>query len=175
MDESLKKKLREWLHFFLLLAVVLILKIYIVTPVSVDGDSMYPTLYDNDYMILDKISYRFKKIERGDIVVLDYKKDKLVKRIIALPGETVSTENGKLYINGKLYEEKYLPKDIEQYDFKFIDITGKTKLDKDEYFVMGDNRPFSLDSRRLGPIKKKQIEGKVKLTLLPFTRIGIKK
>lgn len=176
MEEDVKRqKIREWLEFFVLLALVLIIKIYVVAPVSVDGESMNPTLLDGDYMILNRIIYKFEDIKRGDIVVLDYKNSKLVKRVIGLPGDNVSAEKGILYINGKAYDEPYLDDKVHLDDFKFSDITGKNKLSKGEYFVLGDNRPYSLDSRRIGIIKKSDIEGKVRLTLFPFSRIGIKK
>lgn len=170
-----REKIKEWINFFILLIIIILVKIYIATPVSVDGASMDPTLKDRDYMIENKLIYYFKDIKRGDIVVLKSNGTRLVKRVIGLPGENVIASNGSVYVNGKLLEEPYLKKDIITEDFNMESTIGKKKLDKDEYFVMGDNRPYSSDSRQRGAIKRKDITGRVKLLLFPFTRIGIKK
>ena len=92
--------------------------------------------------------------------------EKIIKRVIGLPGETIEYNNGKLYINNKVVEDKY--NDGTTFDFK------KVVLGEDEYFVLGDNRAVSIDSRRLGPIPKKDILGKAKLVIFPFNRFGVK-
>ena len=115
-------------------------------------------------MILNETSYYFKDIKRFDIVVVDAKDELIIKRVIALPGETISYKDNTLYINGKKVEEKY--------SYGITDDFESVKLKKDEYFVMGDNRQNSLDSRYFGPFKKKYIRGKTNVIILPFDRMG---
>ena len=92
--------------------------------------------------------------------------EKLIKRVIGLPGETVEYKDGKLYIDGKVMKDEYSKSTTNDFD--------KVTLGKDEYFVLGDNRAVSIDSRRLGPINKKDILGKARLVIFPFNRFGIK-
>lgn len=129
---------------------------------------MNNTLKDKDIMILDKISYRFKEISRFDIVVVDKNNEKLIKRVIGLPGETVEYKNNKLYINNKNVAEKFDHEETKDYILK-------ETIPEGYYFVVGDNRPISNDSRYIGLIKKEEILGKTNLILFPFSRFGIKK
>ena len=126
---------------------------------------MYPTLHNKDIMILDEISYRFKEIQRFDIVVLKADDEYLIKRVIGLPGEKIKYENNTLYVNDVKVEEHF-SEEITK-DFEVVVPKGK-------YYVLGDNRTNSTDSRVLGPIDRKQILGKTSLTLLPFDRFGKK-
>ena len=129
---------------------------------------MNNTLKNKDIMILDKISYRFQEIERFDIVVIKKGNDYLIKRVIGMPGETVEYKNNKLYINGKNIDEKFIHE-------KTNDFIMEEKIPDDCYFVVGDNRPVSNDSRYIGVINKKDILGKTSLVIFPFSRFGIKK
>ena len=126
----------------------------------VSGPSMKPTLTGGEVMILNKLG----KVERFDVVVVDIKTESIIKRVIALPGETISCENGVIYVNGKKQEEKY----SEGVTGSFKKIT----LKDDEYFVLGDNREDSLDSEELGPMKREQIKGTTNLVLFPFNKFG---
>lgn len=164
----MKEKNKEILSYIIIIVVVLLIKTYIATPVKVNGNSMNNTLKDNDIMILDKITYRFQKIERFDIVVLKNGDDYLIKRVIGLPGETVEYKNNKLYINGKNVDEKFIHE-------KTDDFVMNEKIPDDCYFVVGDNRPISKDSRYIGVINKKDILGKTSLVIFPFSRFGVKK
>ena len=157
--------------YIIIIILVIIIKTYVVSPIRVNGTSMYPTLHDKDIMILDKISYRFKEIERFDIVVIEYEGDFLIKRVIGLPGEKIEYKNNKLYVNDKLIEEKFSKEDIE--NFKLSEI-GSKKVPDDSYFVVGDNRANSKDSRSIGFISKNQIMGKSHFILFPFERFGSK-
>jgi len=161
----MKDKIKEIIPYVIILVVVILLKQYVFTTVKVNGSSMYPTLHDKDVMVLDKLSYRFSDIERFDIVVVDIETTKLIKRVIGLPNETIEYKDNVLYINGKVIEDKY--RDIEMDDFSYT-------LGSDEYFVMGDNRGDSIDSRVLGSVGRHQIMGKTKITLFPVTRFGFK-
>ena len=154
------KKLKELLPYIIILVIVVLVRTFIATPVKVDGTSMYPTLKGHEVMILNKLS----AIDRFDIVVIDEKNDDLIKRVIGMPGETFEVIEGKIYINGKKIEDKYGSGVTSDYP--------KIKLKSNEYFVLGDNRENSRDSRSIGSIKKHNIKGTTKFVLFPFTKIG---
>jgi signal peptidase I len=141
---------------------VVLIRTFIITPVRVDGDSMKNTLKNGDILLL----YKLGSINRLDIIVLDEEKDneKIIKRVIGLPGETVAIKKGKIYINDKVIDDEYAYGETSDYD--------KVTLEDDEYFILGDNRLISKDSRYFGPIKKSEIKGKIVFRLFPFTKIG---
>lgn len=166
-----KENFKDLWIYIVIIIVVILLKIFIVAPIKVNGISMIDTLEDKDIMILDKISYRFKDIKRFDIVVVDDKEELIIKRVIGLPGEYIEYKDNKLYVNGKYVKENFNRKEMEDYS---IEELGETKVPEDTYFVLGDNRPNSKDSRIIGFIPKKQILGKTSLTIFPFNRFGNK-
>ncbi|MDD2208273.1 MAG: signal peptidase I [Bacilli bacterium] len=155
----------DYLPYIIIVLVVVILRTFIATPVRVNGTSMDPTLHNGETMILNKLGMKTKGINRWNIVVIDTDNSHLIKRVVALPGETIYYNNNKLYINGKVLEDKYSLTETE--DFEVV------KLKKDEYFVMGDNRIISKDSRSIGPVNQKDIKGKTNLLLFPIDRFGI--
>lgn len=167
--ENKNNKQRDLVPYIIILVVIVLLRTYIITPIIVNGSSMDPTLKDNDIMILNKIGYKFFDIKRFDIVVVKESNEKLIKRIIGLPGDKVTIKNNKLYINDKYVEQDFLSKDIEDTDFTSDVIPDNC------YFVMGDNRDDSLDSRVLGCFSKDDIIGKASLVIFPFNRSGVKK
>ena len=146
MDE----KIKELLGYVIVIIIVLLVKQFIITPIRVNQSSMNNTLFDKDIMILDKISYRFKDINRFDIVVIKKDKEFLIKRVVGLPGETIEYKDNKLYVNGKIIEEKFNHKDTNNFKLEY-------EIPNNQYFVVGDNRPDSLDSRYFGLIKKEEI------------------
>ena len=154
------KIIKELIPYVVILVVVVLFRTFIATPVLVNGPSMNPTLENGEIMILNKRA----KIDRFDIVVVNTGDEEIIKRVIALPGETIACEEGRVYVNGRLQEEDY-SKGITS-DFK------KIKLADDEYFVMGDNRENSKDSRAYGPFKAKKIKGTTKLVIFPFKKAG---
>lgn len=164
--EKLKKIIKDNYSYILIIIVILLIRTYIVTPIRVNGTSMYPTLKQNEIMILNKIGLK-SGIDRFDIVVVKTDKTRIIKRVIGLPGESVMYEDGKLYINGKYVEDSYSLSETK--DFENI------VLKEDEYFVLGDNREVSKDSRMIGPVKKEQILGKTRLVIFPFTKIRMEK
>ena len=164
--EKFKKIFKELLPYIIILLVVIVIKLFIFTPIRVNGPSMKNTLHDKDIMILNEFSYRFSDIKRFDIVVIKYKNEYLIKRVIGLPGEKVEYKKNKLYINNKYIKEKFSHKETEDFKTK--------KIPKDNYIVLGDNRTDSVDSRMIGFIKKKDIKGKTSFTILPFNRFGHK-
>lgn len=169
MKKSTKKELI--IYGSIILAIILI-RTFIITPVRVNGTSMNETLEDGEIMILNKIDYTFNEINRYDIVVVKTEDSKIIKRVIGLPGETLKYENNTLYINGKETEEPYLTEETE--DFNITEL-GCDKIPQDCYFVMGDNRNNSSDSRIIGCVKKENIEGSASLVIYPFKEAGIKK
>ncbi|MDY3918850.1 MAG: signal peptidase I [Candidatus Limivivens sp.] len=159
----------------LLLLAYLVLH-YIGQRTTVSGMSMYPTLEDGDNLIVDKISYRFRDPQRYDIIVFpfQYKENTYyIKRIIGLPGETVRIVDGKMTINGELLNEDYGYEIMESPGLAQEAIT----LGEDEYFVLGDNRNNSMDSREpaVGTIKRKDIIGRAFLRIWPLSDFGILK
>ena len=128
---------------------------------------MLDTLEDKDIMILDEVSFKFKGLKRFDIVVVNYKNEKIIKRVVGLPGETVEYKDNKLYINGEEVEEDFSHEVTANVD--------AIKIPKKHYYVMGDNRVNSTDSRIIGPVSIKNIKGTTKLTVFPFKRFGNKK
>lgn len=164
-EEKTKEKgiftfLKEIIPYIIILAVVLLIRNFLVTPIIVSGESMQPTLDGGEIMVLSKIS----KVDRFSVVVVDIGTEKIIKRVIALPGETISCENGVIYVNDRRQEDDY-SQGIQK-DF------SKVTLGDDEYFVLGDNREHSLDSEELGPMKKEKIKGVVVFTLFPFDEFG---
>lgn len=155
----------DFLPYIIIVLVVLILRTFIATPVRVNGSSMESTLLNGETMILNKLAIKFKDINRWDIVVIKTSDSFIIKRVIGLPGETIKYENDVLYINDKELEDNYSLSETE--DFKEI------KLNKDEYFVMGDNRYISQDSRVVGPINKEDIIGKTNIRLFPIDKFGL--
>lgn len=144
------------------LVVAKLITSFVFLSVMVDGNSMHSTLKNGDKGITDGLFFRMFGIDRFDIVILEEEKfdDKLVKRVIGLPGETLKYEKGVLYINGNVVEEPFITEEVaKQTVTRYGNDTFEYKLDKDEYFVLGDNRGNSTDSRYFGPIKKSQIKG----------------
>ena len=164
--EKLKKIIKENYSYILIIIVILLIRTYIVTPIRVNGTSMYPTLKQNEIMILNKIGLK-SGIDRFDIVVVKTDNNRIIKRVIGLPGESVMYEDGKLYINGKYVEDSYSLSETKDFD--------NIVLKEDEYFVLGDNREVSKDSRMIGPVKKEQILGKTRLVIFPFNKIRMEK
>lgn len=157
----------------LIVLIVLPLRTFVISPFVVDGDSMDPSFGNLDYLIIDEISYRFKEVARGDVIVFRYPKDPsifYIKRVIGLPGERVSVRRGQVSITGTdgnalTLSESYVTADDVTYN-------GSILLEDGEYFVMGDNRPNSSDSRVWGPLPKEDIIGRVLLRLLPVKEAG---
>ncbi|HLC99452.1 MAG TPA: signal peptidase I [Patescibacteria group bacterium] len=171
-----------WLFIFdvikivvLSLAIVLPVRYFLIQPFSVKGASMEPTYFDGEYLVVDEISYRLRDPERGEVIVLRNPKlpsEFFIKRIIGLPTETIDIENGEVKIinvahpDGFILDETYLPDSLVTSGFRH------TVLGSKDYFVMGDNRGASLDSRAIGPIPRGNIVGRTWLRAWPLDRIG---
>ncbi|MDD3032588.1 MAG: signal peptidase I [Candidatus Pacebacteria bacterium] len=171
---EIKKVLNSVLEIVVLvviaLAIVIPVRTYVFQPFVVNGASMEPSFYSGDYLIVDEFTYNFiKEPQRGDVVVFDYPLNpnfKYIKRIIGLPGETISIKDGVIMIktiSGEevvLNEEEYLSADLIK-EWVYSNDLGEQTLGDQEYFVMGDNRNGSSDSRKWGTLPEKNIDGKV--------------
>ncbi|MCX6721123.1 MAG: signal peptidase I [Candidatus Staskawiczbacteria bacterium] len=152
------------------------IRYFLFQPFIVSGDSMVPNFHSGDYLIVDEISYKFSQPQRGDVIVFNFPlqpSERFIKRIIGLPGETVQVKDGNVYIisNGKTSQvpEKYLPRDLKTYGPNG-DLT--VTVNPNEYFVMGDNRDRSYDSRMWGLVPQKNIIGKAFLRIFPVTALS---
>lgn len=178
---KLNKVLKEFLNTSIYILVVLVLTYCVVTFIGqrteVIGSSMEPTLSDGDNLIVDKITYHFREPKRFEIVVFPYQYVKdtyYIKRIIGLPGETVFIDGqGRIYIDGEILKETYGKETISDAGLASEEIV----LGDDEYFVMGDNRNDSADSRfvSVGNIKRENIVGRAWIRIYPFSRMGVLK
>lgn len=163
------------------LSFFLIIYLFFMQPHQVNGSSMVPTFASGDYVLTDKISYRTGTPQRGDVIVFHAPPEAgcptgtgcdFIKRIIAVPGETVAVHDKNVYVNGKKLDEFYLPNDYETIEGKFI--SGRTvTIGPNEYFALGDNRSHSSDSRVWGPVDKSEIVGKAFFRYWPMNQIGV--
>ena len=158
------------------LAIIVPVRYFLIQPFYVKGASMEPNFFDHEYLIINEIGYRFNSPERGDIVVFKYPRDPsqyFIKRIIGLPNETLEIKDGKITVfngdnrDGLLLKENYLEEDVKTFGDRTI------SLGVEEYFIMGDNRLASFDSRSFGPIKRESIVGKVWFRGWPFNKLKI--
>jgi signal peptidase I len=169
----------SWLYELLLsLAVVLVLRLFVVNVARIQGRSMLPTLQNRDMALVWRLPYQFRKPKRGDVVICHYPGRKMkrlpflpqafVKRVIGLPGDTLEWVEGELLLNGEVLPEPYL----DPARCRFLRSRLPVTLGPDEYFVLGDNRDSSNDSRSVGPLHRRAIRGRVVCVLFPCKRIG---
>ena len=159
------------------LGLAFFIRFFIAAPYVVSGASMIPTFYDYHYLIIDRVTYGFEEPQRGDVIVLDLPQDTsraLIKRVIGLPGETVSLEGDTVIISNAAHPNGF------QLDETYLDPNNlggptdmKVTLGPDQYFVLGDNRRVSADSRSWGVLPRQNIVGRATLRVFPFTQIGI--
>ena len=166
------KILKDIYPYLIVVLVVVLIRTFLVTPARVDGSSMEPTLSNNNLVILNKIDYRLNDIKRFDIVVVKYNDEKLIKRVVGLPGEHIEFLDDTLYVDGVIVNQPF--EHAKTQNFK-IESQGRINVPADTYFVVGDNRGNSSDSRMFGPVDKKQILGSVSFRFFPITKIGIVK
>jgi len=163
------KVIKNILSYVIVIIVALLIKEFIFSPIRVDGKSMYPTLKDGDIMILNEIGYHLNGVKRFDIVVVKTQNDRIIKRVIGLPGEKIEYKDNKLFVNDEEVVEDFTH-DIT-HNFTLEDIS-ETIIPENYYFVVGDNRGDSKDSRIIGLINKNQIRGKTSFIVFPFDRFG---
>jgi signal peptidase I len=167
----LRHEIRVWTRDLLIaIGLALVIIVFLYQPVKVEGTSMAPLLSDQERIFINKFVYRFEDIHRGDVVVFWYPLDRsksFIKRVIGLPGETVEIRHGLLYVNGQLIPEPYVPP-------QYTDVSdfGLIKVPKDSYFVMGDHRISSNDSRVFGPVASQFIYGRAVFAYWPVDHFG---
>lgn len=160
---------KEIISYIIIILSVIIIRSFIVTPVVVKGSSMTETLYDGDVLILNKLNFDY---DLFDVVVLEYNNSLLVKRIIGFSGDHIKYVDGDLYINNELVEENFITDVTLDFDITQL---GFNVVPDGYYFVMGDNRDNSTDSRTIGFIKEEDIQGTVSLRIYPLNEISFVK
>ena len=164
--------LRSWVRdLFFSIGISLFIILFVYQPVKVEGGSMEPGLEDQERIFINKLAYRLEDIKRGDIVVFRYPRDprkSFIKRVIGLPGDRVRVTDGRVFLNGKLVSEPYVPQE-------YLDSrpTREFTVPADSYFVMGDHRSMSNDSRDFGPVARQYIYGKAVFGYWPMEKLGI--
>jgi signal peptidase I len=174
-EKTFKESLWELVRFIVIALIIVVpIRLFIIEPFVVSGSSMFPTFKNADYLIVDKLSYEIGNPKRNDVVIFRYPNDQtkfFIKRVIGLPGETIDIKGSEITITNKTHQEGFKldepyveNKSTDQLHFELKD---------DEYYVMGDNRTASSDSRFWGPVKKRLLVGKAFLRLLPIKNINI--
>jgi signal peptidase I len=168
---QLRRELRSWTRdLAVALGLALLIIVFLYQPVKVEGTSMSPLLSDQERIFINKFVYHFEPIERGDVVVFWYPLDRsksFIKRVVGLPGDTIEIRAGRLYINGKELAEPYVPSN-------YLDDSnyGPLTVPRGQYFVMGDHRDSSNDSRVFGPVPRRFIYGKAVFAYWPVDHFG---
>jgi signal peptidase I len=157
------------------LVIAVVLYLFIMTPHEVLGNSMHPTYKNGEYLMANKLVYRFSQPKRGDVIIFKYSETQdFIKRIIGIPGDSITVKDGKIFVNGtQLDESAYLADTVYTSGGDYIAEGQTVSVGENEYFVCGDNRPHSSDSRTFGPISIDQIKGKAWIVYLPLSEFRI--
>ena len=164
------------------LSIFVLVYVFLAQPHQVSGNSMSPTFHNGEYLLTNKLAYRTGAPNRGDVIIFRAPATAhcptggacdFIKRIIGQPGEEISLKGGHFYINGQLLPEPYLPEGLDTSGDYYLSENREITLAEDEYFVSGDNRHGSSDSRAWGPIKAKAIIGKAWVRYWPFSKLGV--
>ncbi len=156
-------------------SIFIVVYLFLFQPNQIKGASMEPTFYNGNYIFTSKVTYKLRQPVRGDVVVFHSPKNpdiEYIKRIIGLPGDTILVQNTTVYINGKPINESYISAPTELIYGGFLQEGTPVTVPEDHYFVMGDNRPRSSDSREFGPVTYESIIGQVIYRYFPFTEAG---
>ena len=171
LSEPESRPLRLWVRDLVFsVGISFFIITFLYQPVKVEGTSMLPRLEDQDRLFINKFVYRFEKIERGDVVVFNYPRDpqkSYIKRVIALPGDTLLVDEGQVFVNGRKLPEPYVPD-----RYRDIRSIASMTIPPHEYFVMGDHRSISSDSRDFGPVERHYIYGKAEFVYWPTDQFG---
>lgn len=170
-SRGLIRELRSWLRDIVFaLATAIFIVIFVIQPVKVEGTSMQPRLVDQERIFVNRFLYRFSDIERGDIVVFWYPRDRsksFIKRVLGVPGDEIEIRDGALFVNGRKVEEPYLRPDFRDHDY-----LRRQKVPANQFFVLGDHRNSSNDSRNWGFVPRDLVYGKAVFRYWPVSRVG---
>jgi signal peptidase I len=171
-DFSIFFEIRSWIRDILFAsAIAIFIVVFVIQPVKVEGTSMQPRLVDQERIFVNRFIYRFRHVQRGDVVVFWYPKDRsksFIKRVLGAPGDAVEIRDGSVYVNGARIEEPYLKPEFRDYgSFQ------KVIVPPGQYFVLGDHRNSSNDSRHWGYVGQSLIYGKAVFSYWPFSRFGL--
>lgn len=156
-------------------AIFLFIYLLVMQPHRIKGSSMEPNFHDGEYLLSDKITYRLREPERGDVIVFEApgaNGDEFIKRIIGVPGDKVSVKSGNIYVNNQKLDEEYIPQNITTTAGAFLREDAEVSVPPEYFFVLGDNRPFSSDSRAWGFVSKTKITGKAWFIYWPPEQFG---
>ena len=171
-DERHLRMLRSWMRdLFFSLSISLFIILFVYQPVKVEGGSMEPGLEDQEHIFINKLAYRLENIQRGDIVVFRYPRDprkSFIKRVVGLPGDRVRVSDGQVYLNGRRTDEPYVPD-----NYRDSRSFPEVKVPPNNYFVLGDHRSMSKDSRDFGPVPRSYIYGKAVFGYWPMDKLGL--
>lgn len=176
-SSKLKNSIVEFIEFIaVVIAVLAILRFFIAEPHRVSGSSMVPNFHDGDYIITNKLSMRFALPQRGEVIILQNPRNTdqvFIKRVIGLPGEQIKIDRGKVYVNRQVLDEPYLPTNLATPPESFLEEGEEIVVPNGQYFVMGDNRHASSDSREWGPVKLELIIGQAWMRYWPAQKFGL--
>jgi signal peptidase I len=180
-DEGFGAKLRsnllEIIEFLAItIAILVIIRFFVAEPHKIDGNSMLPNFHHDDLILTNKLATKLSTLQRGEVVILKNPKDEskvFIKRVIGLPGEKVKLQGGLVYINGKVLAEPYLAPGMKSPGEAFLKEGEEVVVPQDQYFVMGDNRVASSDSREFGPIKTQLIIGQALVRYWPLSKFSL--
>jgi signal peptidase I len=159
-----------------IMAIMVMIYLFVMSPQEISGASMEPNFHNGEYILTNKVMYKLKNPERGDVVIFKSPRNKqidYIKRVIALPGETIKLSNNKYYVNGLPLEEPYLEPGVTIFGGSYLPEGVEVTIPQDYYFVSGDNRPHSSDSREFGPIAKEDFIGQAFVRYFPLNKAGI--
>jgi signal peptidase I len=178
--DGLKRALAAFFDFLqgivVIMAILVMVYLFIMSPQEVNGESMEPNFHNGEYILTNKVTYKFRQPQRGDVVIFKSWKNKevdYIKRVIALSGETVSLSDNSIFVNGKKLEEQYLSPNTTIFGGSFLQEGQTITVPESMLFVLGDNRPHSSDSREFGPVAIDDIIGVVIMRYWPFPEFGV--
>lgn len=157
-------------------SIFLFVYLLVLQPHKIQGSSMEPNFHDGEYLLTDKLSYRLGEPNRGDVIVFRAPPsftNEFIKRILGLPGDKIMVKDGDVYVNGKLVEESYIPEEFITRQGQFVQNGEEVEVPDNQYFVLGDNREHSQDSRSIGFIDKKYITGRAWVVYWPVKDMGV--
>lgn len=178
--ETIKRAVAAFFDFLqgivVVLAIMVMIYLFVMSPQEISGASMEPYFHNGEYILTNKIAYKFGNPERGDVVIFKSPRNKdidYIKRIIGKPGDAVGLRDSSIFINGEKISEPYLSPDIYIFGGSYLREGSEVIIPPGHYFLMGDNRSHSSDSREFGPISKEDFIGKAILRYWPFTKTGL--